>query len=229
MPRALERVRRTFARIFAARAIRGLGAGGQVLDIGCGDGTLLAALAARGFTCIGTELPGRYPRRPAIPGVTVVETADVADLHLADGSCRLVVLRHALEHLRDPAATLREARRLLAQSGRLVIAVPNLASWQSRRAGARWVHLDIPRHLVHFTPATLQALVRGAGFRIERTAQLSFEHGPYGWLRTFLGADDRVVIAAVIALLPVCVVLTMLEALARRGAVVEIWARPSER
>ena len=241
-PPAVKMVRRAFTRMFAARAVRGLGAGGRVLDIGCGDGALLVSLAARGFTGVGTELPGRYPRRPGTPGITISEGTDVADLHLAAGSCRLVVARHALEHLRDPAAALREARRILDPSGRLVVAVPNLASWQSRRAGAHWFHLDVPRHLVHFTPATLRALVRGAGFTIERTTQLSFEHGPYGWLQSLLNVathpysrprdatksgNDLVAIGLAIALLPVCVALTVLEALAGHGAVIELRARPA--
>ncbi len=223
------RARARFAAAFAARAMRGLGgADGRVLDVGCGDGAVLAALAARGLVAVGTELPGRG--FPAPPGVALAHTDDIADLRLPEASCRLVILRHALEHLRDPSATLREARRILGPAGRLIVAVPNLASWQARCAGAAWVHLDVPRHLFHFTPATLLPLIRAAGFTIERTAQLSLEHGPYGWLRAVFDEPTPRrpwALAAATAALPLCILLSLAEALAGRGAVIEVWARPA--
>jgi hypothetical protein len=48
----------------------------------------------------------------------------------------------------------------------LIVNVPNFASWQSRFAGRVWFHLDPPRHLVHFMPETLAAILGGAGVAI---------------------------------------------------------------
>jgi hypothetical protein len=42
--------------------------------------------------------------------------------------------------------------------------VPNFDSWQSRRFGTNWFHLDLPRHRSHFTPDGLEALLRRTGF-----------------------------------------------------------------
>jgi len=231
-PAVMARVRRRFARAFAARAARGLsGPGGRALDVGCGDGSVLAALVARGFTGLGTELPGRGCGSLA-PGVRIVETEDVTELRLPAASFRLVVLRHALEHLGDPAAALREVRRVLEPSGRLVVAVPNLASWQARWTGPRWVHLDVPRHLFHFTPETLGRLVRETGFAVERVTQLSFEHGSYGWLcaavRGLAETRRPPTLAGAFALSPLGAFLSLAEALAGRGAVIELAARPDE-
>ena len=44
------------------------------------------------------------------------------------------------------------------------MSVPNFGSPEARTAGAGWFHLDVPRHLVHFTPQTLDATLREAGF-----------------------------------------------------------------
>ncbi|HXG35868.1 MAG TPA: methyltransferase domain-containing protein, partial [Dehalococcoidia bacterium] len=68
------------------------------------------------------------------------------------------------EHLPDPLAELREIYRILRSDGALVVEVPNSASLTFRLCGRRWLHLDLPRHLQHFTPGTLQHLLRCAGF-----------------------------------------------------------------
>jgi hypothetical protein len=43
--------------------------------------------------------------------------------------------------------------------------VPNLDSLPFRWFGPAWYGLDLPRHLVHFTPATLHRMVTEAGFQ----------------------------------------------------------------
>src|SRR2546430_10461084 len=50
---------------------------------------------------------------------------------------------------------LRECARRLAPGGLLIANVPNFSSWQSRFAGSKWTHLDVPRHLVHYTPQSM--------------------------------------------------------------------------
>jgi Methyltransferase domain len=75
-----------------------------------------------------------------------------------------VVFQHSLEHVVEPADDLLLARALLADGGLLLISVPNFASWESRRFGTNWFHLDLPRHRSHFTPDGLEALLRRTGF-----------------------------------------------------------------
>ena len=57
---------------------------------------------------------------------------------------------HVLEHLYDPRAYLAAAHELLAPDGRLVVQVPNAASWQFRLLGRAWNGVDVPRHLFDF-------------------------------------------------------------------------------
>jgi hypothetical protein len=71
----------------------------------------------------------------------------------------------------------------------------------------------------------LQALVRDAGFTIERRRRPTLNGRVPGTPEA--AGDDVAVIAVAIALLPVCIVLSVLEALAGHGAVVELWARPT--
>ena len=105
---------------------------GPVLDVGCGDGALLRALRARGRQAVGLE-------RVAVgDGVLAVE---ISDFNERAGEWAAVIFWHSLEHLRDPAAAVDRACALLAPHGVLLIAVPNLDSWQARWFGDRWFHL----------------------------------------------------------------------------------------
>ena len=62
-----------------------------------------------------------------------------------------------------PVDDLRAARALLAPGGLALISLPNFGSWQRRRFGSDWFHLDLPRHRSHFTRDGLAALLGRAG------------------------------------------------------------------
>jgi SAM-dependent methyltransferase len=96
------------------------------------------------------------------------------------------MLWHSLEHQFEPARVLAEVRRLLKPGGRLLLEVPNLGSRQARLGGSRWFHLDVPRHLLHFSRPTLAALLCGQGFEILRWSTWSLEQGPFGLAQSLL-------------------------------------------
>jgi SAM-dependent methyltransferase len=181
---ALEPLRRLIDRD-RVRAIGPLPRDGTVLEIGAGDGRLLAALARRGHRVAGIEPSAPFAAAARARGLDV-EAVRVEDAERLSASCGAVVLWHVLEHLDDPAATLRRAHSWLQPGGRLVVAVPNLASWQARLGGDRWFHQDVPRHLTHFTPAGLTALLERCGFRVARVRQLVLEHNALGMWQTLL-------------------------------------------
>src|SRR3954454_22183190 len=125
---------------------------GKVLDIGCGRGLLLQKLRERGWEPQGTELSeeaASYARdRLGLP----VSTNTLQDGDFPDGEFDLVILWHVLEHVHAPRAMLQEVSRILKPGGVLLVAVPNFGSWEARWRGPGWFHLDVPRHLTHFTP-----------------------------------------------------------------------------
>src|SRR5207248_10740686 len=83
---------------------------------------------------------------------------------LLPGSFDVITMRQALEHVPDPRATLRIARELLDADGVLVIQVPNYASWQVGYFAEASMIVDLPRHLTHFTPDSLRAMLQREGF-----------------------------------------------------------------
>ena len=75
-----------------------------------------------------------------------------------------MTLSHVIEHMHDPAGDVRRIHAMLRPGGLLWIGTPNLEALSFRRFGADWRGLEPPRHLVLFTTASLDRLIRDAGF-----------------------------------------------------------------
>ncbi len=207
---------------------------GPVIDVGSGEGVLIAALKRRGRPVLGLERDATGP--------------DVRDASLdqieGDGEWSGVVFWHALEHLPAPGEAIREAARLLRPEGVILVAVPNSGSLQARAFGDRWLHLDLPRHLVHLSQRALCSGLERNGFRVERISQVRGAQIVIGWLDGLVGllpgdlrlyqalrqaparsaemtSGQRVAaIAAGVALLPAALVCAAIEiALGRSGTV----------
>jgi SAM-dependent methyltransferase len=148
---------------------------GPILDVGCGDGTLIDALKARGREAVGLE---RESRRE-----------DVLDLDISEveGTYAAVVFWHSLEHLYEPRVALEHARRLLKPGGTLVVVVPNIASPQARLFGDGWLALDLPRHLVHLADRALVDGLGEIGFEVEHTSPVRGGQLVFGWLHGLVG------------------------------------------
>lgn len=137
---------------------------GRALDVGCGPGLYLDRLRRRGWQVEGTDRSPAAVRLTRRRGLTV-HHGPLAELDLPSDSFDLVTLWHVLEHLEDPLGDLLTIRRLLRPGGELMLEVPNFASVTSRWAGASWFSLQVPVHLQHFSPASLDRLLHRAGFR----------------------------------------------------------------
>ncbi|HUF35198.1 MAG TPA: class I SAM-dependent methyltransferase [Gemmatimonadales bacterium] len=169
---AAEGQRRTdVARVRRARLAAGLGPGSAVLDVGCGRPTFLEALCratgARGTGIDPSDAgwagePGRW----AAAGLRL-RRGTIADA--APGApYDLITLWHTLEHDYTPLETLRYLLRFARPGGGLIVEVPNFDSLTRRLHGGDWAGLHTPRHTAIYTPATLAAMLRRAGWVVER-------------------------------------------------------------
>jgi len=175
---------------FVEQALNLCGSGGVVLDVGCGGGLFLGMLRERGHRVVGLdfslEAAGVAWRRQRVPAVC--GSLDRTPLRLGSFAC--VTMFHVLEHLPDPRTFLTAARDALAPDGRLVIQVPNAASWQFRLLGKSWNGVDVPRHLYDFRDCDVERLVESCGFRVERRKYFSLRDNPAGLASSLAPALD---------------------------------------
>ena len=96
----------------------------RIADLGCGTGTLTLLLAAEGYAVDGVDFSPEMIRlateKPPVGGVTFTE-ADADDPPLETGAYDVVLCRHVLWAMPDPAATLQRWIALLGPGGRLVL------------------------------------------------------------------------------------------------------------
>jgi SAM-dependent methyltransferase len=140
---------------------------GRVLDVGCGNGDFLFSLKERGWEVQGVEFSAEAAELARAKSVTV-HRGELASAAFPTGFFDVVTLWHVAEHLPAPLTEFAEVRRVLRNDGLLVLEVPNSDCLTRRLCGAQWRQLDVPRHLQHFTPATLERALTQAGFALIR-------------------------------------------------------------
>jgi SAM-dependent methyltransferase len=164
---------------------------GRLLDVGCGNGTFARHMHGRGWAVGATEIDGPTVDQLRAEGIDARRPADAEAGGFAGGPFDAVTCWHVLEHVADPAALARWAVTQLRPGGVFQATVPNVASAQARLFGRRWMHLDVPRHLHHFTPATFRSLLTTAGFAVERQTTFALEYDWFGVIQSALDMACR--------------------------------------
>jgi len=160
---------------------------GPVLDVGCAGGHTLERLP-RQFVPYGIEISAELSRlaheRFASRGGRVVQGDALSALgHFDAGFFTGIVMTSFLEHEPEPHAVLAASARVMAPDARLIVKVPNFASWNRALRGGSWCGFRLPDHVNYFTPQRLAALVAGSGFRVLRGGIFDrFPTGDNMWL-----------------------------------------------
>ena len=153
---------------------------GRLLDFGCGGGKFLLRMQGQGWKVVGLD---RSPDVVSHLRDRLGVQALLGSLPYADfepESFDIITMWSTLAHLHQPLSALRDAHRILAPGGKLYVEVPNIESWAFRWFGSRWAGLDLPRHLTHFSMATLRTMIECAGFRVQSIRRVAHPH----WLRS---------------------------------------------
>lgn len=153
------------------------------LDVGCGDGRYLEALAGRGVDrerLFGLELDERVVAELVRRGFRAwcerVETCERFDPESLD----LITMFHVIEHLDAPDKVIARLSTWLRPGGLLALETPNIDSLDARlfRDG-RWGGFHIPRHWHLFTPETISKLLVRFGLEV---VDIRFQTGHSFWM-----------------------------------------------
>jgi SAM-dependent methyltransferase len=149
----------------------------SLVEICCGDGSLLAELAARGLapTLDGFDISPKAAGFARERGVARrVEAYDGNHVPARDGEYDLAVLSHVLEHVPDPLPLLTESARV---AHHVMIEVPLEANRSAARPAKRAEAARIG-HLHRFDRAAVKALAEAAGLQAthELADPLPYEH-----------------------------------------------------
>ena len=146
-----------------------------VVEVGCGDGAVLAELAARGHVIDGFELSENAARHARARNVArKVEVFDGEHLPAETDEYDLAVLSHVLEHVPDPLPLLEEAARVAPW---VLVEVPLEDNRSARRPAKRRLS-QAAGHLHAFNRASVAALLKDARLQAhaELTDPLPYEH-----------------------------------------------------
>lgn len=168
---------------------------GNLLDVGCGTGSFLNAMAKSNWNSYGSDISSeskKYLKEKSNLHSNVKEIyfKTLSENKLNNSFFNLITYWHVLEHIKFPQAELKEVRRILKPEGRLFLVVPNIESISFRLFKCNWFYLDLPGHLFHFSVESLSKLLLASGFKVEKINYCSFEYNPFGVFQSifnFLG------------------------------------------
>jgi 2-polyprenyl-3-methyl-5-hydroxy-6-metoxy-1,4-benzoquinol methylase len=148
---------------------------GKLLDVGCGEGFVLAFFKKLGWLVEGIDFSdfGLLNLNPSL--INEFEKGDVYEILnkklISQDKYDVLWLGNVLEHVLDPVFLLKNLKMLLAKNGILVITVPNDASkyqellFSEEYVDKKW-WIIAPDHISYFNYQTLQNTCSSAGFKV---------------------------------------------------------------
>lgn len=154
-----------------------IGPRGAVLDLGCADGSFLAALEPLGdWELHGLDINPQVIRSPRSSRLRLRAGQLDADTYPPERFDAIVAV-HLVEHVADPVELVAVCAKILRPGGILIGELPNFDAWDRRLFGRYWGGLHLPRHLFFWDPDSFAALGRQAGFaRVEIHPMLQPAH-----------------------------------------------------
>jgi SAM-dependent methyltransferase len=146
----------------------------KLLDYGCGTGAFLKEMQSDGWNVFGIE-PDDYAREKASSLINQEVYCPVKIHDFEKNSFEVITLWHVLEHVHDLHETLAQLHNILTESGLIIIAVPNHLSGDASHYNSSWAAYDVPRHLYHFNPTSLQKLLGLHGLKIVKVLPMWFD------------------------------------------------------
>jgi 2-polyprenyl-3-methyl-5-hydroxy-6-metoxy-1,4-benzoquinol methylase len=147
---------------------------GKLLDVGCGTGAFLNEMKNNGWEITGLE-PDETARKNAQQFFKISPLPSGELFNLSASNYNAITLWHVLEHVHQLQDYMAQLKNLLTAKGKLFIAVPNYTAYDARKYKSFWAAYDVPRHLYHFSPASINTLVQAHGLKVKTIKPMWFD------------------------------------------------------
>ena len=146
---------------------------GDILDIGSGTGAFANEMKNSSWKVTALE-PDELARKNSVY-LHNIQALPTSDLFNLDQKFDAITMWHVLEHVYPLHEYVEQIKKILKPGGRLFIAVPNYKSFDATQYGPDWAAWDVPRHLYHFSPQSMQKLLSIHGFSLLKTKPMWFD------------------------------------------------------
>jgi SAM-dependent methyltransferase len=139
--------------------------GGSVLDLGCGSGGFLSVVKSPSWKLYGVEISESAAKVARERCGAEVFVGNIVDAPFPPASFDAITCFNVFEHVYEPREVLRKVAEWLKPGGVFYTMMPNIDSAAARIFRSYWYALELPRHLFHFSPATLKRLAQASGLK----------------------------------------------------------------
>jgi len=139
---------------------------GTILDYGSGTGAFLKVCSDNKWNAFGIE-PDADARKILLERGSLMVQDSIKSFNVAHPEMKFdcITLWHVLEHIPNLKEFFGFIEKSLKPNGVLIIALPNCNSYDAKHYKEHWAAYDLPRHLYHFTPATITKLLQGYAYK----------------------------------------------------------------
>lgn len=143
---------------------------GVLLDLGCSSGSFLEFMHSESWKLYGIEMSAECAKKAEKRCGAQVFVGNILEAPFDKATFDAITCFDVLEHLYEPRRVIKKVAEWLKPGGIFYVQVPNIDSAEARVFGTYWHGLELPRHLFHYSPASLRRLAESAGL-----AELSVE------------------------------------------------------
>jgi SAM-dependent methyltransferase len=136
---------------------------GSLLDLGCSSGSFFEFIKGAPWKLYGIEMSADCAKIAEEKSGAEVFVGDIVKAPFPPESFDVITCFDVLEHLYEPRQVMAKVMEWLKPGGIFYVLIPNVDSAEARIFGSYWAGLELPRHLFHYSPASLRYLAKSVG------------------------------------------------------------------
>jgi SAM-dependent methyltransferase len=148
---------------FRKKAISLYKQSGTLLDLGCSSGSFLEFMRSESWRLYGIEMSEEAAKTANAKSGAEVFVGNILDAPFPREYFDVITCFDVLEHLYEPRKVMARIGEWLRPGGIFYVLVPNVDCAEGRVFGSYWHGLELPRHLFHYSPASLEFLAESVG------------------------------------------------------------------